>query len=116
MFLRDKLELPINWKKSGIKRPSTFKVLGYGFTPVYKKGEKGKYQLVVAKGSWDCLKRKLKYATKKTLPLGIEERLKRLRLIYQGWLNAFRLGKIHSKLKKLDEWLRNRLRYCIWHD
>jgi len=20
------------------------------------------------------------------------------------------------KLKKVDEWLRNRLRYCIWHD
>ncbi|MFT4802617.1 MAG: RNA-directed DNA polymerase [Flavobacteriaceae bacterium] len=20
------------------------------------------------------------------------------------------------KLKRLDEWLRNRLRYCIWHD
>ena len=21
-----------------------------------------------------------------------------------------------TKLKKVDEWLRNRLRYCIWHD
>ena len=23
---------------------------------------------------------------------------------------------MYSKLKKLDEWLRKRLRYCIWHD
>ena len=33
-----------------------------------------------------------------------------------GWLNNFRLGNIRAKLKKIDEWLRNRLRYCIWHD
>ena len=24
------------------------------------------------------------------------------------------MASIHEKLKKLDEWLRNRLRYCIW--
>jgi hypothetical protein len=27
-----------------------------------------------------------------------------------------RLASIHGKLKALDEWLRNRLRYCIWTD
>ena len=26
------------------------------------------------------------------------------------------MASIYTKLKKLDEWLRNRLRYCIWHD
>ncbi|MEO1487750.1 MAG: group II intron reverse transcriptase/maturase [Bacteroidota bacterium] len=113
LFLKDKLDLPINKAKSGIRRPSTFKVLGYKFTPIYKKGVKGKYQLVVSKEAWKTLKRKLKYATKKTLPLSLAERLQRLKPIYQGWLNNFRLGNIHAKLKKIDEWLRNRLRYCI---
>ena len=116
VFLEENLDLPINRLKSGIRRPSTFKVLGYGFTPVYTQGVKGKYQLVVSKQAWISLKRKLKYTTKKTLPLSLAERLKRLKLIYQGWLNAFRLGNIEAKLKKMDEWLRNRLRYCIWHD
>jgi len=116
LFLKDKLDLPINRAKSGIRRPSTFKVLGYRFTPIYKKGVRGKYQLVVGKEAWKTLKRKLKYATKKTLPLSLAERLQRLKPIYQGWLNNFRLGNIHAKLKKVDEWLRNRLRYCIWHD
>jgi retron-type reverse transcriptase len=46
-FLRDKLQLPINKEKSGVRRPVTFQVLGYGFVPTYKKGEKGKYQLIV---------------------------------------------------------------------
>ena len=26
-----------------------------------------------------------------------------------------RMASIHGKLKELDGWLRNRLRYCIWH-
>ena len=30
--------------------------------------------------------------------------------------NYFKLASIHAKLKKMDEWVRNRLRYCIWHD
>ena len=116
VYLKDKLDLPINLLKSGLRRPSSFELLGYGFTPVYKKGVKGKYQLVVSKRSWQTLKRKLKYATKKTMPLSISERLNKLKEIYQGWLNNFRLGNIETKLKKVDEWLRNRIRYCIWHD
>lgn len=116
IFLRKKLELPINREKSGIRRPLNFKVLGYGFASLYKKGVKGRYQLVVGKQAWENLKRKLKYATKKTLPFSLEERLRGLKLIYLGWLNNYRLGNIKTKLKKIDEWLRNRLRYCIWHD
>lgn len=116
LFLKEKLDLPLKKAKSGIRRPHSFKVLGYGFTSVYKKGVRGQYQLVVSKAAWQTLKRKLKYATKKTLPLKLAERLKRLKLIYQGWLNNFRLGSIQSKLKQIDEWLRNRIRYCLWHD
>ena len=38
------------------------------------------------------------------------------KLLMKGWLNYFKLTASHNKLKSLDEWLRNRLRYCIWHD
>ncbi|WP_245986269.1 hypothetical protein [Marinoscillum furvescens] len=31
-------------------------------------------------------------------------------------MNNFRLANISTKLKAPDEWLRNRLRYCIWYD
>ena len=31
-----------------------------------------------------------------------------------GWLGYFQLGKIRGKLKQLDAWIRDRLRYCIW--
>lgn len=115
-FLRDKLQLPINREKSGIRRPSTFNLLGYGFVPTYKKNEKGKYQLVVKQSKWAMFKSKLKYLTKKTIPASFEERINRINQLIRGWINYFKLASIQGKLKKLEEWLRNRLRYCIWHD
>jgi RNA-directed DNA polymerase len=115
-FLRDKLQLPINREKSGIRRPFNFNILGFGFVPTYKKGEKGKYQLVVKKSKWEELKAKLKRLTKKTIPSSFDERIERINLLIRGWINYFKLASIQNKLKGLGEWLRNRLRYCIWHD
>ena len=114
-FLRDKLHLPINREKSGIRRPKSFTTLGFGFVPTYKKGEKGKYQLVVKESKWKELKSKLKRLTKKTIPASFDERITRINLLMRGWINYFKLASIQQKPKKLDEWLRNRLRYCIWH-
>lgn len=116
LFLRDKLRLPINREKSGIRRPTNFEMLGHAFVPTYQKGVKGKYQLVVKKNSWDSLKRKLKQITKKTKPYSFAERLQKLKEVWMGWVNNYRLASISAKLKSLDEWLRNRLRYCIWHE
>lgn len=116
LFLKHKLDLPINRAKSGIRRPTNFELLGHGFVPTYKKGEKGKYQLVVKKGGWANLKRKLRGITKKTNPYSFIERLRKLAEVWKGWVNNYRMASIHAKLKSLDEWLRNRLRYCIWHD
>ncbi len=116
VFLKTKLDLPINKEKSGIRRPKDFELLGHSFVPTYKKGEKGKYQLVVKKSNWVDFKRKLKHLTKKTLPYSFEERLRKLKEVWQGWVNNYRLASISLKLKTLDEWLRNRLRYCVWHD
>ena len=114
-FLRDKLQLPINKEKSGVRRPVTFQVLGYGFVSTYKKGEKGKYQLIVKSSKWKEFKLKLKYLTKKTIPMSFDKRITRINRLIKGWINYFKLASIQGKLKKLEEWLRNRLRYCIWH-
>jgi len=115
MFLRDKLKLPINREKSGIRRPLNFIILGFSFVPTYVKGEKGKYQLVVSEKSWKNLKQKLRTATRKTTPMSFNERIRKLNEILRGWVNNFRMASIYGKLKELDGWVRNRLRYCIWH-
>jgi hypothetical protein len=114
-FLRDCLRLPINREKSGIRRPLNFELLGYAFVSSYKKGERGKYQLVVGRSKWEKLKAELKAITRKTIPMTFDERIQRLNWLIRGWLNYFKHASIHGKLKELDGWLRNRLRYCIWH-
>ena len=114
-FLRDKLKLSINREKSGIRRPVNFTTLGFGFVPTYVKGEKGKYQLVVAEKSWKKLKQKLKTTTRKTTPMSFDERIQKLNEIQRGWVNNYRMASIHNKLNEIDGWIRNRLRYCIWH-
>jgi group II intron reverse transcriptase/maturase len=115
LFLRDKLKLEINREKSGIRRPVDFTILGFRFVPTYEKGVKGKYQLVASEKSWIKLKEKLKTITRKTTPMSFDERIQKLNEVQRGWVNNFRMASIYGKLKELDGWLRNRLRYCIWH-
>ena len=114
LFLKDKLKLPINREKSGIRKPVNFTILGFGFVPTYVKGEKGKYQLVVSEKSWKLLKQKLKTITRKTTPCTFDDRVQRLKEVQRGWLGYYRMASIQVKLKDLDGWVRNRLRYCIW--
>ena len=115
-YLKDKLKLPINTTKSGICRPSSFQILGHGFTSSFEKGAKCRYQIIVLEKSWKKLKASIKEITRKTTPSSFNERIAKLKLLQRGWVNYFRLGNIGSKLKAVDSWARNRLRYCIWTD
>jgi RNA-directed DNA polymerase len=60
------------------------------------------------------LKAELKEITRKTSPMSFELRIQKLKQVQRGWLNYFRLANIGSKLQRIDSWLRNRIRYCIW--
>jgi RNA-directed DNA polymerase len=115
-FLKNKLKLTINEEKSGIRKPVNFTLLGFGFVPVYNKGSKNQYQLVVAEKAWKNLKMRLKSITRKTTPAKLEERITKIKEIQRGWLNYFRGTNIMGKVRDIDGWLRNRIRYCIWKD
>ena len=115
-FLKTKLQLTINKEKSGIRRPINFTLLGFGFVPTYQKGSKNQYQLVVSEKAWKKLKERLKSISRKTASVKMEERNAKIKEVQRGWLNYFRGTSIMGKLRDLDGWLRNRLRYCIWHD
>jgi group II intron reverse transcriptase/maturase len=116
LFLKHKLRLPINREKSGIRRPSKFYMLGYGFVPVFKKGVKGKYQLVTDRTALRRLKDKIKSITRKTIPASFDERIEKLNQVLRGWINYFKLANMYGKLRDIDVWVRRRLRRCIWHD
>jgi len=115
-FIKKTLHLEVNQSKSKLCIPHNFEYLGYGFVPTYKKGDKGKYQLVVYKESLEVLKYKIKQITRKTIPASFDERISRLNRLMYGWVNYFKHASISNKLKYMDCWVRDRLRYCIWHD
>ena len=114
-FLKEKLHLPINEEKSGIRRPEEFTILGYSFENSTEEDETSDYHLIVSVKSWKTLKAKLKEVTRKTKPYTFDQRMTKLKEIQVGWLQYFRLARIRWQLKDLDGWVRSRLRYCIWH-
>ena len=101
-----RIKLPINRSKSGIRRPKDFRILGFGFVPTYRKGEKGNYQLVVESKKWKTLKNDLKEITRKTLPMSFDQRIRKLKDRQEGWINYAKHASISGKLKALDGWLR----------
>ena len=113
-FVEEKLLLEVNQKKTKICRPVNFKLLGHGYVSSYKKGDRGKYRLCIAKKSWDRLREKIKVITRKTSPIPFKDRIRRLNFLMRGWLNYFKAATGQEKLKYLDAWIRCRLRYCIW--
>lgn len=113
-FLNRKLLLEVNEEKTSICRPVNFKLLGHGFVPTYKKGERGKYRLCIAGKSWERLKMKIKIITRKTSPIPFAERIEKLNELMRGWVHYFKHATGYQKLKDLDGWVRSRLRYCIW--
>lgn len=112
--LNRKLHLEVNEEKTKICRPVHFELLGHGFVSSYKKGDRGKYRLCIAKKSWQRLKEKIKIITRKTSPIPLTERIERLKSLMYGWVNYFKHATGYQKLKTLDSWIRCRLRYCIW--
>jgi group II intron reverse transcriptase/maturase len=114
-FIEDRLHLKVNTKKSSICKPLHYEYLGFAFESSYLKGVREHYQLVVSKDSLTSLKYKVKQITRKTIPMSFDERIERLNMLLRGWLHYFKQASIQGKLKYLDGWVRNRLRYCIWH-
>ena len=60
------------------------------------------------------LRAKLKELTSRSNGWGYEKRKEKLTYAIRGWVNYFRLAEMRSFLKETDEWLRSRIRMCIW--
>jgi RNA-directed DNA polymerase len=98
-FLEKKLHLEVNQEKTKIVRPVNFTLLGHGFVPTYKKGERGQYRLSIAKTSWERLKRKIREITRKTTPKPVQERIEALNQLMRGWVNYFKHATGYQKFK-----------------
>jgi hypothetical protein len=108
-YIEKKLFLRVNREKTAVRTLSQVKFLGYSF---YSRA--GECRLRVHPKSWDKLKTRLRQITSRSNGKGDEWRKQTLLYYVRGWTNYFRLADMKSYLQKIDEWLRRRLRMCIW--
>jgi len=113
-YIEETLGLTVNTSKSKIIKPNdpTFKFLGFGF--YWSKADKG-YQAKPHAISIETFKYKLHQLSKKSWGIDMAYRIVKLNQVIRGWVNYFKIGNMHTKLKKIASHLRYRLRMCIWH-
>ncbi|RCX18368.1 group II intron reverse transcriptase/maturase [Anaerobacterium chartisolvens] len=108
-FIEEELKLRVNKDKSAVDRPWKLKFLGFSF--YYKKGGIG---IRVHPKPVNKFKMKLKEATGRSRVKSLQEWTLKLNQIITGWVNYFRIADMAGLAKKLDEWLRRRIRMCFW--
>ena len=109
-YLETKLKLKVNESKSAVASPTRRKFLGFSF--YYKKG--GEPSIRIHERPLQRLKEKVKRLTNRNWGTNMEYRLKKLAEVTNGWVNYFALADGANRLQSIDEWLRRRLRACIW--
>lgn len=107
-FLEKRLRLKVNQEKSAVGRPWERKFLGYSFT------EETKPRTRIAPKSLEKLKGKLKPIWKRGRGQSLKMTIKELNQILVGWISYYRLTELKWPLKKLDSWIRRRIRVLIW--
>ena len=108
-FIENELKLKVNEVKSAVASPMRRKFLGYGFYHI-----KGKYRLRVHAKSVKRLKENIREVTNRNVSMNFEARVKKLIEKTRGWVNYFKLADMTNMLKEIDQWVRRRLRACIW--
>src|SRR2546427_4117232 len=107
-FLRRRLKLKVNEAKSAVARPQERKFLGFSFT-----GRREPKRRIAPKALLRC-KRRVRELTRRTRGISLEQMLKELASYLRGWKGYFGYCQTPSVLRRLEEWIRRRLRSVIW--
>jgi len=107
-FIENRLKLKVNQEKSAVDRPWKRKFLGFSFT--WNKDPK----IRIAQQSMKKVKAKIREITSRKRPLSMVQRIKELNQYLMGWCGYFALADTPSIFHSLDEWIRRRLRMCLW--
>ncbi|CAN7292028.1 group II intron reverse transcriptase/maturase [Massilia sp. LjRoot122] len=102
----DKLHLKINESKSAVASAFGRKFLGYALWAA----PKGEVKRAVSKKALETFRQKIRQLTRRTGGRSIREVIERLRSYVLGWKGYFGLAQTSGVLRKLDEWMRHRMR------
>ena len=108
-FIEKSLYLKVNKEKTVVSYVRGVKYLGYSFYVM-----KGKCQLTVHPKSKAKMKSRLKELTSRSKGWGYAMRKQKLKEYIRGWVGYYHLANMKRLLLETDEWLRRRIRMCIW--
>lgn len=108
-LLENKLKLKVNKQKSKVDLVTRRKFLGYSFYFA-----KGGVEIRIHEKSYERFKTKVREITNRNTGISMEMRIKKLNEVTMGWLNYFSVAKAKSRITELEQWIRRRLRTCIW--
>ena len=108
-FIKGKLFLKVNRRKTSVVHISKVKYLGYAS---YR--YKGKCMFRVHPKPVTKMKDKIRELTKRNNGWGNEYRAMKLAQFVRGWVNYYSLADMKSLLKETDEWLRHKTRAVYW--
>ena len=112
-WIERKLKLQINEEKSGVMKYQKVELLGFGFHTSSKDGNRV-IAARITQSSYARFKRKLKALTKRSSAMSHRKRVAKINQVATGWLAYFAKANGKTNIRRLDEWLRRRLRCCIW--
>jgi group II intron reverse transcriptase/maturase len=107
-FVEGKLKLKVNREKSAVDRPWNRKFLGFSFL------RDKKATIRLAPQTISRFKEKVRELTNRTRSMSMESRIMQLNRYLIGWIGYFRLASAKGHCEKFDQWIRRRLRMCLW--
>lgn len=108
-YIEKSLYLKVNKEKTIVSYVRGVKYLGYSFYV-----NRGQCQLMVHSKSKAKMKSRLKELTSRSNGWGYAKRKQKLKEYIRGWVGYYRLANMKRLLLDTDEWLRRRVRMCIW--
>ena len=108
-IIEGKLKLKVNRDKSAVDIVSKRKFLGFSFY-FAKDGAK----IRIHEKSIKRFKEKIRFITNRNRGISMDLRILKLNDSIRGWINYFGIANAKRKLLELDQWIRRRLRACIW--
>jgi RNA-directed DNA polymerase len=107
-FLERKLKLRVNAAKSAVARPQERKFLGFSFTGEAQPRRK------LARQTVERIKREVRRRVRARRGRSLEQIVRDLTEHLQGWRGYYGFCQTPSELRKLDQWIRRRLRCVAW--
>jgi len=108
-YIENKLFLKVNQEKTAVSYIGKIKFLGFSF---YK--HKSGMRIRVHPNTIQKMKEKIKLFTSRSNGWGNEARAMIMKRYIQGWVNYFKIADMRSLLKRVDEWMRRRIRMVYW--